>query len=287
MNKGRIDLHTHSFYSDGKDSPLELAKLALKRGVFTLAITDHANLSAEKELTSFPGLTLINGTELDVNAGTHKIHIIGYDYNASNNDLKSIVNEQIEQRKLLFLRRTEYLTKMRGVKFNANDVEALLNKNITLAAPHVEALLTKSGYAKDNLEARQLFLRPLLVNKIEFGIKQLSLNECFEVILNAGGIPVLAHPCFIRASTKQLRQLLYEWQALGLMGIEVYHSDHTTEQTQTYLKLANEIDLLISGGSDYHGSIVKPSIELGTGINNNLDIRRLSIVDYINERNKS
>ena len=100
-------------------------------------------------------------------------------------------------------------------------------------------------------------------------------------IINSGGIPVLAHPKTLKLDDKELLYLLKDMINCGLKGIEVYHSSHTLEEMNKYLKLSHDLNLLISGGTDYHGSTVKPDIELGTGKNNNLQIKELSLLNKL------
>lgn len=107
--------------------------------------------------------------------------------------------------------------------------------------------------------------------------KGISCVECINLILNSGGIPVLAHPKSLKLNDKELLYLLKDMINHGLKGIEVYHSSHTKEEIAKYLNIAKELNLLISGGSDFHGSIVKPNIKLG--INNNINIKQLSILN--------
>ena len=104
------------------------------------------------------------------------------------------------------------------------------------------------------------------------------------MIKSANGIPVLAHPKSLELSEKEFLITLKNMIQSGLMGIEVYHSSHTKEEMEYYLSIANKYNLLISGGSDFHGENVKPNTKLATGVNNNLKIKSLSLVDYIKKR---
>ena len=101
-----------------------------------------------------------------------------------------------------------------------------------------------------------------------------------DLITNSGGIPVLAHPKSLELSEKEFLILLRNMIDCGLRGIEVYHSSHSKEEMDYYLEIANKYNLLVSGGSDFHGKSVKPDIELGIG-NNNLKIKRLSLLEHI------
>ena len=109
----------------------------------------------------------------------------------------------------------------------------------------------------------------------------MSYEESIDLILRSEGIPVLAHPKSLELSDSELIVLIEKLKACGLQGIEVYHSSHTKEEREFYMDIANRYGLLVSGGSDYHGKSVKPEIELGRGTNNNVLVRKLSILDKI------
>ena len=144
-------------------------------------------------------------------------------------------------------------------------------------------LCIKYGYAKSVKEAFDRYLIDAH-NKTRTTRKGLQYEECIELILKSNGIPILAHPKSLGLSEKKFLILLKELINTGLKGIEVYHSSHTKEEMNYYLEIANKYNLLISGGSDYHGHSVKPDIELGTGRNNNIKIKSLSIIEEIKNR---
>ena len=132
-------------------------------------------------------------------------------------------------------------------------------------------------------EAFDKYLNPAN-DKIRGINKGLNYQECFDIITNSGGIPVIAHPKTLKLSNEEFENLLSDMIDKGLRGIEVYHSTHTQEEINYYKKIAEKYGLLISGGSDFHGKS-KPEINIGTGINNNLKIKRLSLIDEIRKRN--
>ena len=144
----------------------------------------------------------------------------------------------------------------------------------------IAKLLIKKGYVKTVQEAFDKYLIDAYT-KINGRKKGIPYSECIELILKSNGIPVLAHPKTLLLDDKELLLLLKDMINSGLMGIEVYHSTHTSEEVHKYLEIANELGLAISGGSDYHGIITKPNIELGYGKNNNLKIKQLSILGKI------
>ena len=138
----------------------------------------------------------------------------------------------------------------------------------------------KYGYANTVQDAFDKYLIDAY-NKTRQTGKGLEYQECLELISKSGGISVLAHPKSLELPKKEFLVLWREMIHYGLRGIEVYHSSHTKEEMKYYLEVANQYDLLTSGGSDFHGKTVKPDVELGSGIQNNIRIKRLSILDEI------
>ena len=143
-------------------------------------------------------------------------------------------------------------------------------------------MCVKYGYATSIQDAFNKYLIEAY-NKTRSTSKGLSYQECIELILQSKGIPILAHPKSLELPEKEFLILLKEMINSGLKGIEVYHSSHTEEEIKYYLEIANKYDLLISGGSDYHGKTIKPDIELGTGKNNGTRIKKLSLLDKLNK----
>ena len=169
-----------------------------------------------------------------------------------------------------------------GIVFGYSDIKELVNSNHNLGRPDLAKLCVKYGYASSIQDAFNKYLIEAY-NKTRSTSKGLSYQECIELILQSKGIPILAHPKSLELPEKEFLILLKEMINSGLKGIEVYHSSHTKEEIKYYLEIANRYDLLISGGSDYHGKTIKPDIELGTGKNNGIRIKKLSLLDKLNK----
>lgn len=289
MDGKLIDMHTHTNYSDGDLSPMELVKLAIENNIGVLAITDHDTIEGIKHvdrnnsMVIKSGIKIINGIELSTKTTKGRMHILGYNINlnndALNNKMKTLKNNSINST----LSVMEQIKRDYGIVFTYEDIKNLVNSNHNLGRPDLAKLCIKYGYAKSVGEAFDKYLVDAH-NKIrKYGIiKGLEYEECLELIIKSGGIPVLAHPKSLELDEREFLMLLKEMISYGLQGIEVYHSSHTKKEMEYYLSIAKEYNLLISGGSDYHGTIVKPDIELGSGKNNNIKIRKLSILDKIN-----
>lgn len=276
-----IDLHAHTNYSDGDLTPDEVIKLAIKNNIKTLAITDHDSIEGLKNITyKTKDIQVINGIELSAKVDTGSMHILGYNIDINNKELNDKLIELKNNSVNSTLSVIEQIKKDYNIYFTYEELKELINYNHNLGRPDIARLLLRKGYVKTVKEAFDKYLNPAN-DKIRNIKKNLTYKECIELILNSNGIPVLAHPKTLKLGDKDLLLLLKDMINCGLIGIEVYHSSHTSEEMQKYLNMANELGLFISGGSDYHGAITKPDIELGFGKNNNLKLKQLSILDKI------
>ena len=276
-----IDMHTHTNYSDGELSPDELIKKAENKGIGTIAITDHDTISGIKTVDkSKTKIEVINGIELSAKTDKGRMHILGYGIDLDNGPLNKKMQELKDNSVNSVLSVMEQIKRDYGIRFNYDDIKNLINANHNLGRPDLARLCVMYGYSKTTQEAFDKYLIPAY-EKIRGIGKGLPYEECLELIIKSGGIPVLAHPKTLELSDKEPLILVRNMIKYGLMGIEVYHSAHSEEQRETYLRIANECGLLVSGGSDFHGSMVKPDIELGTGKNGNLSIRHLSLLDKL------
>lgn len=281
-----IDMHTHTNYSDGDLSPQELIRLAIDKRVGTLAITDHDTIEGIKtvdrkdNLIVDSGIKIINGIELSAKANKGRMHILGYGIDLKNEELNKKMIDLKDNSINSVLSIMEQIKRDYGIRFGYNDIRELVNANHNLGRPDLAKLCVKYGYATTSQEAFDKYLIEAY-NKTRQTSKGLQYQECLELITNSGGVPILAHPKSLDLTEKEFLILLKEMINCGLKGIEVFHSSHTKEEMQYYLEIANKYDLLISGGSDFHGKTVKPNIELGSGKNNNIRIKKLSLLDKL------
>lgn len=281
-----IDMHTHTNYSDGDLSPKELIKLAINKRIGTLAITDHDTIEGIKKVNRNEdiivdsGIQIINGIELSAKVDKGRMHILGYGIDLNNKALNKKMIDLKDNSINSVLSIMEQIKRDYGIRFSYKDIKELVNANHNLGRPDLAKLCVKYGYAQTIQEAFDKYLIEAH-NKTRQTSKGLRYQECLELITNSGGIPVLAHPKSLDLTEKEFLILLKEMISCGLKGIEVYHSSHSKGDMQFFLEIANKYNLLISGGSDYHGNSVKPDIELGTGKNNNIKIKKLSLLDKL------
>ena len=285
-NKKIIDMHTHTNYSDGDLSPQELIRLAIDKGIGTIAITDHdtiegiKNVNRSEKIILDSGIEIINGIELSAKVNRGRMHILGYGIDLNNKTLNKKMVDLKDNSINSVLSIMEQIKRDYGIRFSYEDIKELVNSNHNLGRPDLAKLCVKYGYATTLSDAFDKYLIDAH-NKTRQSNKGLQYQECLELIANSGGIPVLAHPKSLELSEKEFLILLKEMVSCGLKGIEVYHSSHSKEEMNYYLEIANKYDLLISGGSDFHGKTVKPDIELGTGKNKNIKIKKLSLLDRL------
>ena len=267
---GLIDLHTHTIYSDGELTPDELLNEAISSGIKTIAITDHDTLKGIKRVdkSKYPNIRILNGIELSVKRDHGRMHILGYNIDIDNEQLNQKLDEMRNNNIKTISALIEQLYLDFGIKFSDLDIAEILSVN-NVGRPHVARLCIKYGYASTVQEA---FDKYLITSYEKLGDKKkgITYEEAINLIKEAGGIPILAHPPTLEIDDKEFLVLLKDMISKGLMGLEIYHSNISDEEREKYLELVNEYNLLCSGGTDYHGATVKPDIDLGTGKNNNV-----------------
>lgn len=280
--KKLVDLHVHSSYSDGDHTPEELISIAKKNNVGTISITDHDNVLAYHNLAPQNDIAIIPGIELSAKDDIGRMHILGYGIDPFNKDLVTITEELKENSIESFLMIVEYLKK-KDIHFNSKDISYLINRHGDVGRNDLAKLCIDYGYSETVQEAFDLYLIEAYL-KTKSKRKAYSYQECFEIIKNAGGIPVLAHPITLKRSDSELGLLIDDMVKEGLKGIEVYHSNHDANLISKYLLLLKKYSLLFSVGSDYHGEIVKPDIEIGTGRQKSLSFTSCAVSEYIKNR---
>jgi 3',5'-nucleoside bisphosphate phosphatase len=272
-----IDLHSHTDESDGSLTPAQLIELAQRAGLEALSITDHDTFAGYRKalpIAQAAGLDLMQGIELnsrvivDGNETSRYAHILAYfPFQPPADEFLSWLNDTRRER----TSRNQKLI----ASLQANDVDITLAeveaKGRTLTGrPHFARVLVDKGYAKSLQDAFNRFLgeeAPSYVHR-----ESLTTPETIALVRQGGGIPVIAHPIRLGMHRSAERMFLEEAKTAGLLGLEVYHSEHSPELQQYYLRLAGELNLLPTGGSDYHGPSVKPDIELGSGRSGNVHV---------------
>ncbi|MBK9305615.1 MAG: PHP domain-containing protein [Nitrospira sp.] len=259
----RLDLHLHTTHSDGSCTPAEVIGLAHQAGVTTLAITDHDTTSGIPEAIAAGeqyGIEIIPGVEISSLMGSSELHILGYFFdwqdNALNQRFKSLRDSR-HHRNPQIIERLRSL----GIDITYDEVRALAGSD-SVGRPHIARALMNKGVVTSAKEAFDRFLGD---RKAAYVPRELpSPADAIRWIKEAHGLAVLAHPTWVKLTDQPLTELVRRLKADGLDGVEVYYSTHAARQTREYLSLAQQLGLLVTGGSDFHG-LTKPDIEVGIG----------------------
>ncbi len=267
-----IDLHIHSTASDGSLTPSQIIALAQKNGVRAISITDHDTLAGIKQLLDIPqngGPEWISGVEVSCEPPDQfkylgSIHLLGYGFSVYDKKLNTTLDAAQRARKSRNPKIIERLNSL-GIDISLDQVKERFGADQT-GRPHIAELLKEKGIVKTFREAFDKYLakdKPAYVKKYK-----VSCEQAIQIILEAGGIPVLAHPGLLDVKgTGELAVFLDMLIGYGLEGIEVYYTDHDPKMMKFLHDLACEKQLMITGGSDFHGTFNK-GVELGTGEEN-------------------
>lgn len=245
----RCDLHVHTTASDGRYKPRELVRLAAGKGISFLAITDHDTLSglqeANDECVKYR-LNFIPGVELSTNYEENEIHLLGYNIDRTSRPLNAALTELQNARRHRIERMVSKLADS-GIPITIQAVQSK-SAGSSIGRPHIALVLKELGIVKTIDEGIKNYLSPGCPAYLPR--HRLSPFEAIDLIKEANGIPVLAHPGI--STPHDLIPVLIDY---GLQGIEVYHPKHTAKQIAFYLHFiaTTAKSLLITGGSDFHG----------------------------------
>lgn len=264
-----IDLHCHSIFSDGTNTPEELVALAEQGGLSALALTDHdttdgwPRFRAAAEQTS---IQAVSGIELSAEFGDVTLHMLGYLFDPANEGLQAALTWVREGRTERNFQILEKLNKL-GYNLTYDDIRKHSSDDL-IGRPHFAAALIEKGHFK---RKDKIFQQLLGKGKAAYvDRRRLSPEACVEVINNAGGVASIAHPGKMKITLRALRRLVKKLKAHGLGGLEVWHSSHREHQCTAYLRICEDFDLVPTGGSDFHGKLT-PDLSLGRGFGN-LDV---------------
>ena len=262
----RIDLHLHTVYSDGSYSPHDVVGMAHQAGVTALAITDHDSTDGLPEaLTAASAfdIEVIPGIEISSRFHGKELHILGYFVEwqdpAFQNWLIGL-RESRHGRNPEMIRRLSQL----GLSLTYDEVKAVAGLG-SIGRPHIAQVMLAKGYVASMKEA---FDRYLGDGAAAFVPRELpDAAHVIAWIRKVGGVAVLAHPSWVKERNDELLGFCRALKDNGLHGLEVFYSTHTARQTSAYLTLAKRLELLITGGSDFHG-LAKPDVRVGVGRGN-------------------
>lgn len=265
-----IDLHVHSNISDGTLTPSGVVELAVKNGISAIALTDHDTIDgipeASKSAMDFRQkgnvIELIPGTELSVSYKKRDIHILGLFLDVQNPTLiNALKNARIGRDE----RNEKMAANLRNAGINITIDMLQKSKNDVITRAHFAKFLAEQGFVKSPEEAFQTYINsksPYYVPREYF-----SPSQAIELIHKAKGFAIIAHPLLYHFNDEEVEEMVFDFTHLGIDGIEAIYSLNTEEDEAKMLKLAKKYNLLVSGGTDYHGDN-KPDLELGFGRGN-------------------
>ena len=267
-----IDLHTHTTASDGSDEPAEVVRKAAQLGLQAIAVTDHDTVTGIPEALAEGerlGVEVIPGIEVSADYRGNRAHILGLFIDPYAESLRPVLDWADNQR---LLRNGRIVEALAADGFDIS-MAALLEEYPAsmLGRPHIAEHLMNKGYVSSVQEGFERYLdkgRPYYRAR-----ERISLQEAARCIGAAGGIAIIAHPLQYRYDDEEVLRYIRTALDAGCTGFEAFYSEHSPDQQQRLLELAERLDVPVSGGSDYHGTR-KPAIRLGSGISDGLAIPR-------------
>lgn len=246
-----IDLHMHTIYSDGASLPEELVKGAVEHGLEAIAITDHDNtesLSFALEAAKDTTLEIIPGIEINTSWKKTEIHVLGYYIDPYNKDLRKVIDYHRDSRISQIQRMVEKIREKTKIDITFEEVLAHSRNDGSLGRPHVAQTLLEKGGVTTIGEAFGKYLSP---NTSTYVRRETATpHEAVEAIYESGGIPVIAHP----NDMVIIEELVTDLMNYGLRGLEAYHRSHSPAAIEFHCSLAEKYDLIVTGGTDFHGA---------------------------------
>lgn len=263
----KIDLHLHTTASDGASTPAELIETCIDLGLEIIAVTDHDNVTSVREVQRLgrkEGLQVVSGIEISTYRCGAEYHILGYFIDPDNDALLGLTETILDSRVERTHKMIKKLTEM-GYPLEFSDVKKYAT-GVSLGRPHIARAMVEKGYIEKIGDA---FTDEFIDGggKAYVEKKNILPAEAIEVILKAGGIPVIAHPYIINHGKALGKKEISRLKDVGLKGVEVYQTKHNEKITEKYKKIAEELGLLITGGSDYHGENSPGILPGDTGMN--------------------
>lgn len=272
-----IDLHVHSNKSDGTFSPSELVDYAIEKGLAAIALTDHDTVDGLDEIISYAETLrkkqlsdsvqtnktipeIIPGIEFSTEYEGKDVHILGLYIDYKSEEFQKPLQEFVNSRIL----RNEKMCKLlqdAGIDITFEKLQAEFPESVITRA-HYGSYLLKYGYIKSMNEAFEKYVGdhcPYFVPR-----EKVTPEQAIDLILKADGVPILAHPPLYHMSDSRLDKLVFRLKEAGLQGIEAVYSTYASSEERDMRRLADKYDLLISGGTDFHGGN-KPKLDLGNG----------------------
>ena len=249
----KIDLHVHTLYSDGVYSPEKIVDTAIDVGLQAISLTDHDNVLSYqvaqdyiKEKNLADKLEVIRGVEINTLYKNYEVHILGYFMDCDNSDFQNLLKTQQQARVAQTKEIIMLIAKKEGIRIKYDDIQKQVAPGGSIGRPHIAKAIANAGGTSNVIEAYAKYINdssPVYVPR-----KTVSPYDAVEVIYGAGGVPVIAHPYDIDIAEKLIKNLM----TCGLRGIEAYHRKHSPACVEYFSSMAEELGLIVTGGSDFH-----------------------------------
>ena len=261
----KSDLHIHTLYSDGVFSPEKIVDTAIDVGLQVIALTDHDNILSYqvekdylKKTNKEDKLEIIQGIEVNTLYKNYEVHILGYFMDVNNSDFQNLLKMQQQARVKQTKEIINLLAKKEGIRIKFEDIKKQVAEGGSIGRPHIAKAITNAGGTNNVIEAYATYIHddsPVYVQR-----KTVSPQDAVEIIYDAGGIPVIAHPHDLDIAEDLIKELMQ----YGLRGIEAYHRKHSPACVEYFSSMAEELGLIVTGGSDFHApNIMNGQIILG------------------------
>jgi len=245
----KVDLHIHSTASDGRLSPAEIVHTSVELGLTIIALTDHDTVDgvapALAAAKAFPRLKVIPGVEISTDMPADEVHVLGYFIDYTDYELQATLEKMRHSRQHRAQRMIAELANL-GIHIDWQRVREIAGSG-SVGRPHLAQAMLEKGYIASIKEAFAKYISrdgPAYVER-----DKMTPQQTVRLILRCNGLPVLAHPLTISDPEK----MVVELKAAGLVGVEAYYDNYTADEIDRLVSLANKYNLIVSGGSDYHG----------------------------------
>ena len=259
----KTDLHIHTYYSDGVFSPEKVVDTALEVGLEAIAITDHDNVLAYDVAANYIkennlNLEVIRGIEVNTLYKNYEVHILGYFMDPQNSEFQNMLKFQQAARTKQTKEIIALLSKKAGIKLAFEDIKKLVAEGGSIGRPHIAKAITNAGGTTNVMDSYAKYINEN--SSVYVQRKTVSPHDAVEIIYDAGGIPVIAHPHDIDIAESLIKDLMN----YGLRGIEAYHRKHSPACVEYFSSMAENLGLIVTGGSDFHTpNIMNGQIILG------------------------
>ncbi len=259
----KSDFHIHTYFSDGVYSPEKIVDTAIDVGLEVIALTDHDNILSYQVAQDYiksknKKLEVIQGVEINTLYKNYEVHILGYMMDTENEDFKTLLKTQQNARIEQVNEIIDLLSKKEGIKIKFEDIKKQVAEGGSIGRPHIAKAITNAGGTANVIEAYAKYIHmdsPVYVPR-----KTVSPQDAVEIIYDAGGVPVIAHPHDIDIAETLIKELMTH----GLRGIEAYHRKHSPACVEYFSSMAENLGLIVTGGSDFHApNIMNGQIILG------------------------